>query len=50
VNYGVFVLIVLARPVTQPLAALIISSAVAMIFAYLGMRFAAFRRQGVSED
>jgi putative flippase GtrA len=45
-NYGLFVLIVLARPHTQPLAALVVSSAAAMIFAYLGMRFAAFRRRG----
>jgi putative flippase GtrA len=50
VNYGVFVLIVLARPTTQPLAALVVSSAAAMIFAYLGMRFATFRRHGGSED
>jgi putative flippase GtrA len=49
VNYGVFVLIVLARPGTQPLAALVVSSAAAMAFAYLGMRFAAFRRHGGSE-
>ena len=45
VNYGVFVLIILARPHTQPLAALVASSAAAMIFAYLGMRFAAFRQR-----
>jgi putative flippase GtrA len=45
-NYGLFVLIVLARPGTQPLVALVVSSAAAMIFAYLGMRFAAFRRRG----
>ena len=34
----------------EPLAALVVSSAVAMVFAYLGMRFAAFRRHGGSED
>lgn len=45
VNYGLFVLIVLARPATDPLVALVISSAVAMVFAYLGMRFAAFRKR-----
>ena len=48
VNYGLFVLIVLAYPAIEPLVALVISSAVAMVFAYLGMRFAAFcqRRDG----
>jgi putative flippase GtrA len=46
VNYGVFVLALLAYPALEPLAALIISSAVAMAFAYLGMRFGAFRRPG----
>ncbi len=49
-NYGLFVLIVLARPSTQPLVALVVSSAAAMIFAYLGMRFAAFRRRGGDGD
>ena len=44
INYGVFVLIVLARPAIEPLVALVVSSLVAMVFAYLGMRFAAFRR------
>jgi putative flippase GtrA len=44
INYGVFVLIVLARPSTLPLYALVASSLVAMVFAYLGMRFAAFRK------
>ena len=43
VNYAVFVAILLARPSTEPLIALVLSSAVAMVFAYLGMRFAAFR-------
>ena len=43
VNYGVFVLIVLAFAGIEPLVALIVSSAVAMAFAYIGMRFAAFR-------
>jgi putative flippase GtrA len=44
VNYGLFVLIFLVFPAIEPLVALVISSAVAMVFAYLGMRFAAFRR------
>ena len=43
VNYGVFVLIVLAFAGIEPLVALVISSAAAMAFAYIGMRFAAFR-------
>ena len=46
VNYGLFVVIVLAYPAIEPLVALVISSAVAMIFAYLGLRFAAFRHRG----
>ena len=46
VNYGLFVLILLARPAIEPLVALVVSSAVAMVFAYLGMRFAAFRQRG----
>ena len=50
VNYGLFVLIVLAFPAIEPLVALVISSAVAMVFAYLGMRFAAFRQRGDPHD
>ena len=46
VNYGLFVVIVLAYPAIEPLVALVISSAVAMVFAYLGLRFAAFRQRG----
>ncbi|HJU31816.1 MAG TPA: GtrA family protein [Hyphomicrobiaceae bacterium] len=46
VNYAVFVAILLTRPSTEPLIALVLSSAVAMVFAYLGMRLAAFRRAG----
>ena len=45
-NYGVFVLVVLAYPGVEPLAALVVSSAVSMVFSYLGMRFAAFRHRG----
>ena len=44
VNYAVFVVILLARPATHPLVALIASSIAAMVLAYLGMRFAAFVR------
>jgi putative flippase GtrA len=43
INYGVFVVILLMRPATEPLIALLASSIVAMFFAYFGMRFAAFR-------
>jgi putative flippase GtrA len=43
INYGVFVVIILARPDIEPLIALLASSLVAMVFAYLGMRYAAFR-------
>jgi putative flippase GtrA len=43
INYGLFVLILLAHPGTAPLVALVVSSLVAMVFSYLGMRFAAFR-------
>jgi putative flippase GtrA len=45
-NYGVFVAIVLVRPAIEPLYALFGSSLVAMVFAYLGMRYGAFRRPG----
>jgi putative flippase GtrA len=50
VNYALFVLIILARPLTQPLVALVVASAAAMIVAYLGMRFGAFRPRSGSED
>ena len=43
INYGAFALILLALPSTPPLYALVVSSLLAMVFAYLGMRFAAFR-------
>ena len=46
INYGLFVAIVLLRPAIEPLYALLASSLVAMVFAYLGMRFAAFRTFG----
>ena len=44
INYGIFVVIVLVRPTIEPLVAVFISSLVAMVFSYLGMRFAAFRQ------
>lgn len=43
INYALFVAIILLRPGIEPLLALIASSVVAMVFAYLGMRFGAFR-------
>jgi len=46
VNYFLFVAILLVRSETAPLVALVVSSAAAMVFAYLGMRFAAFRQGG----
>ena len=51
VNYGRVRADLLARPAIEPLAALVVSSVAAMVFAYLGMRFAAFRqRDGGSHD
>ena len=44
-NYGLFV-IVLLWPAIEPLVALFVSSLMAMFFAYLGMRFAAFKVRG----
>lgn len=49
VNYGLFVLVVLGFPTVEPLIALVIASAIAMVFAYLGMRFAAFRHRADGE-
>ena len=46
VNYTVFVVILLARSATHPLIALVLSSVVAMVLAYVGMRFAAFHGPG----
>ena len=46
INYGVFAAIVLLLPNTLPIYALIVSSIVSMMFAYIGMRFAAFRKLG----
>src|SRR5262245_2854876 len=39
VNYGLFVAILLLRPDLEPLLALLVSSLVATIFAYAGMRY-----------
>jgi putative flippase GtrA len=43
-NYGIFVVIVLLHPSIEPVLGVFISSLIAMVFAYLGMRFAAFRQ------
>jgi hypothetical protein len=40
------VIILLVRPATEPLVALLGSSVVAMVFAYFGMRMAAFKVDG----
>ncbi len=44
INYAVFAAILLWRPATYPLVALVGASLVAMTFSYLGMRFGAFRK------
>lgn len=44
INYAVFAVILLLRPATAPLIALVGASLVAMAFSYLGMRFGAFRK------
>jgi putative flippase GtrA len=43
-NYAVFVAILWSRPTLEPVIAIAIASIAAMVVAYLGMRFAAFRR------
>lgn len=43
VNYAVFAAILIARPETAPLAALVAASLVAMTVSYLGMRFGVFK-------
>jgi putative flippase GtrA len=45
-NYAIFVAIVLLWPAVEPLVAVFVSSLVAMVFAYLGMRYGAFRQPG----
>ena len=47
VNYGVFVVVLLIRPQTEEIMAMVVSSGVAMVFSYFGMRYAAFRHVGV---
>lgn len=45
INYGAFASILLLRPETWPLAALVLSSGIAAAFSYLGMRYGVFRRR-----
>jgi len=43
VNYGLFALAIVLKPSLEPLLALVLSSLAATVFAYLGMRYGAFR-------
>ncbi len=43
INYGTFASILIVRPALPPLAALLLASIVATVFAYVGMRYGAFR-------
>lgn len=43
INYGAFASILIMQPALPPLAALLLASIVATIFAYIGMRYGAFR-------
>jgi putative flippase GtrA len=43
-NYAVYAAILLLWPATPPLLALIVSTGIATVFAYLGFRFGVFRR------
>lgn len=43
-NYAVFAAILLWRPATAEIEAMVAASLVAMTFSYLGMRFGAFRK------
>jgi putative flippase GtrA len=47
INYGIYAAILLLWPAFGPLFAMVVSSAVAMVFSYFGMRYAAFRVGGV---
>lgn len=44
VNYAVFAAILLVRPGTAPIGALVAASLVAMVVAYVGFRFGVFRK------
>jgi putative flippase GtrA len=43
INYAAFAFVLYLSPGTHPLAALVIASILATIFAYMGMRYGAFR-------
>ena len=45
-NYTVYAAVLLVRPATPPLAALVAATVVAMGFSYLGMRLGVFRNRG----
>jgi putative flippase GtrA len=44
VNYAIYAGILIARPGTEPLAALVIATAISMFVSYAGMRFGVFRK------
>jgi putative flippase GtrA len=44
INYAVFIAILWVRPTVEPIIAAALSAGVAMVAAYFGMRFAAFRK------
>lgn len=44
VNYAAYAAVLVLRPGTDPLVALVAASLVAMTFSYLGMRFGVFRK------
>ena len=46
INYAVYTVIMLLRPAILPLLAIVVSTAVAMVVAYLGFRLRVFRPQG----
>jgi putative flippase GtrA len=46
INYMVYAAVLLLRPGTEPLAALVVASLVAMAVSYLGMRFGVFGKPG----
>ncbi len=44
INYALFAAILIVRPPTPPIAALVAASCVATIFSYVSMRYGVFRR------
>lgn len=42
-NYGIYAVLLLVWPALWPLAAMVVSTAVAMVFSYLGFRLGVFR-------